>query len=145
MYETITRQALPERHYRELLGTALCVFNANNAFFIENILRNDFSNRFSWFDLIDLESGKLKPSIQATISSNCGDAIEDLFSELVIKRNRIIHSFQITEDGTGNQILCTKEKQGNGGRQFVITDEFLMDFIKENEKLSDMLHAFRGF
>ena len=145
MYEAYTRQALPARHYRELLGTALCVFNANNAFVIENILRNDPSNRFSWYDLLDLESGQLKPSIKATISSKCGDAIENLFSKLIGKRNRIIHSFQITENGTGNQMLATKEKQRDGGRQFVITEEFLMDFIKDNERLSDMLHAFRGF
>ena len=145
MYEAYTRQALPEQHYRELLGTALCVFNSNNAFVIENILRNDPSNSFSWYDLMDLESGRLKSSIQATISSKCGDSIENLFSELVFKRNRIIHSFQITEKGTGNQILSTKEKQQNGGRQFVITEGFLMDFIKDNERLCDMLHAFRGF
>ena len=145
MYEAYTRQSLPERHYRELLGTALCVFNANNAFVIENILSKDLSNSFSWFELMDLESGKLKPSIQTTISSKCGNEIEILFSELVIRRNRIIHSFQITENGTGNQILCTKELQRDGGRQFIITEEFLVDFIKDNERLSDMLHAFRGF
>jgi hypothetical protein len=41
MYENYTRQALPSKKYRELLGSALCVFNANNAFVIENILRSD--------------------------------------------------------------------------------------------------------
>lgn len=38
MYENYTRQALPSKTYRELLGTALCVFNSNNAFIIENVL-----------------------------------------------------------------------------------------------------------
>ena len=38
MYEKYSRQALPEKDYRELLGTAICVFNSNNAFVIENII-----------------------------------------------------------------------------------------------------------
>ena len=39
MYESYTRQSLPSKEYRELLGTAICVFNSNNAFIIENVLR----------------------------------------------------------------------------------------------------------
>lgn len=39
MYEKYSRQALPEKQYRELLGSALCVFNSNNSFIIENILK----------------------------------------------------------------------------------------------------------
>lgn len=143
MYEEYTRQALPERNYRELLGSALCVFNSNNNFIIENILRNDDNQEYCWHSLIDLESGKLKPSIQKTISRKCGSSIETLFSNLVVKRNRIIHSFQITKDG--QQILATKERERNGGKLFVITDDFLLEFIKDNEQLNSELHALRGF
>lgn len=143
MYESYTRQALPEKRYRELLGSALCVFNANNAFVIENILRNDDKGKINWYSLVDLESGNLKPSIQETISRKCGTSIEHLFSQLVQKRNRIIHSFQITKDG--QQILATKERQKDGGKQFVITEKYLLDFIKQNEQLSSELHALRGF
>ena len=46
MYENYTRQALPSKKYRELLGSALCVFNANNAFVIENILRSDDNSQY---------------------------------------------------------------------------------------------------
>lgn len=46
MYEDYTRQSLPEKYYRELLGTALCVFNSNNAFIIETILRMDISGNY---------------------------------------------------------------------------------------------------
>ncbi len=35
MYESYSKQALPSKEYRELLGTALCVFNSNNNFVIE--------------------------------------------------------------------------------------------------------------
>lgn len=38
MYEAYTRQSLPSKKYRELLGSALCVFNSNNSFMIENII-----------------------------------------------------------------------------------------------------------
>ena len=59
MYEFYTRQALPDKEYRELLGTALCVFNSNNSFIIENILKNDIDKVYNWYELIDAESGKL--------------------------------------------------------------------------------------
>ena len=32
MYEPYTRQSLPSKEYRELLGSALCVFSSNNGF-----------------------------------------------------------------------------------------------------------------
>lgn len=38
MYESYSRQALPDRKYREILGAALYVFNSNYDFLIENIL-----------------------------------------------------------------------------------------------------------
>lgn len=141
MYEPYTRQSLPSKEYRELLGTALCVFNSNNAFIIENILRNDEDSNYDWYKLIDTESGNLRSCIKETITKKFNDSIEHLFSEIVKLRNRIIHSFQITLDE--EQILATKEKKTNN--QFVITKEYLMNFIRENEKLSTMLHEFRGF
>ncbi|CAB1223424.1 hypothetical protein SFB21_3268 [Acinetobacter bouvetii] len=53
MYENYTRQALPSRKYRELIGTAICVFNSNNSFIIENILRVDPTGQYEWNKLID--------------------------------------------------------------------------------------------
>lgn len=143
MYESYTRQALPDKEYRELLGSALCVFNSNNAFIIENILRCDDFDKYNWRELVDLESGHLKIAVREVITSQCGEDIESLFSELIIMRNRIIHSYQITKDG--KQMLATKEREKNGGKQFVITVEYLLDFITQNEKLSSMLHDFRGY
>ena len=104
MYENYTRQSLPTKEYRELLGSAICVFNSNNSFIIENILREDGGRNYSWYDLIDKTS-------------------------------------QITNDDK-EQILATKDKQHN---QFVITKEYLLDFIKGNEVLSDKLYTFRGY
>jgi hypothetical protein len=142
MYEPYTRQALPERYYRELLGTALCVFNANNAFIIENILRNDEKKAYTWFELIDKESGKLKGPIRDTISQKSDD-IALKFDSIVEMRNRIIHSFQITsEDGT--QMLATKTKINEGNIQFRITEDYLNTFIKANEDLAIALDTFRG-
>lgn len=144
MYERYTRQSLPSKHYRELLGSAICVFNSNNAFIIENILRCDDLGVYNWYELMDKTSGHLRGSVRDVISSKCGDDIETLFAELVSMRNRIIHSFQISNN-TGEQVLATKEKVSEGNRQFEITEEHLLDFIKKNEKLSDMLHTLRGY
>jgi len=138
MYEEYSRQALPSRRYREFLGSALCVFNSNNSFVIENILNND--NNYTWFNLIDMESGQLFKPIKETITKASDTNIACLFEEIVTKRNRIIHSFQIT-DKDGEQRLATKDKKH---KQYVITEDYLLLFLGENEKLSSMLHSFRG-
>lgn len=140
MYEEYTQQALPDKHYRELLGSALCVFNSNNSFIIETVLRH--SNSYSWYSLIDLESGKLKKVVRDAISKEYGDEIEKLFSDIIEQRNRIIHSFRITNK-QGKQVLATKEYKKS--EQFEITEDYLLNFIKLNEKLSNMLHDFRGY
>lgn len=148
MYEKYSRQSLPTEEYRALLGSAICVFNSNNAFIIENILRNDEDKKYNWFELIDLESGKLcynkdkSPSpIKATIAN---EEIDTLFTEIVGMRNRIMHSFQITDKVDNEQKLATKTKSPEN-KQFIITKDYLMEFIKLNEKLCDLLHHFRGY
>lgn len=143
MYESYTRQSLPTKEYRELLGTALCVFSSNNGFIIENIIKTNDS--FDWYSLVDKESGLLIDNISETISTTCGNKeIENLFSEIVDMRNRIIHGFRITSE-SGEQILATKSLKKKGNVQFEITTAYLIDFIKKNEKLSDLLHQYRGY
>lgn len=141
MYEKYTRQALPSRNYRLLLGTALCVFNSNNAFMIENVLRND--NTIDWYELIDKTSGALKAYIEKTLPFE-DDRIGGLFSEIISMRDRIVHSYQITNQNN-EQSLATKTKNKDGNVQFEITEKYLMDFIKKNEELSTLLHAHRGY
>jgi hypothetical protein len=143
MYENYTRQALPSKRYRELLGSALCVFNSNNAFVIENILRSDDNSQYDWYGLMDFESGRLATPIKNTITQKAGEAVANLFDELVIMRNRIIHSFQITSND--EQVLATKTRVKDGNHQFIITETYLLNFIKKNEDLSAALHHFRGF
>lgn len=141
MCESYTRQALPSKKYRELLGSAVCVFNSNNAFVIENILHTNNTD-YDWYSLTDNLSGSLIASVKATITKKAGKEIEDLFSELVEMRNRIIHSFQVTYEG--EQVLATKTKVNKGNKQFIITEEYLLDFIKKNERLSDLLNDYRN-
>lgn len=145
MYESYTRQSLPTKQYRELLGSAICVFNSNNAFIVENILKCDDLDKYDWYHLIDLESGHLKESVHEVITSKCGDdKIETLFVQIVKMRNRIIHSYRIT-NASGEQTLATKERVKDGNRQFEITEEYLLNFIDLNQKLSDLLHELRGY
>lgn len=148
LYEDYSRQALPSKEYRELLGSALCVFNSNNAFIIENILSNDETDEYNWYQLINLTSGDLSEPVKNTITKNSNTVIAKKFNELIAIRNRIMHSFQVTapigsdlSDDVDNQILATKYKNG---RQAYITQEFLYDFIKKNGELSNELHKFRG-
>lgn len=141
MYEKYTRQSLPSREYRELLGSAVCVFNSNNSFIIENILRlND--NQYSWTQLLDNNTGYLKRAIEDTITKIAGNSIAKLFEDIIKRRNRIVHSFQIT-DSDGEQKMATRDKET--GEQYVITQEYLLNFISDNERLSGMLYSLRGF
>lgn len=141
MSKQCTKQSLPPPGYRELLGTAICAFNSNNVFVVENILRTDNTTN-NWYDLVDLTSGVLRRKINDTISKRAGNDIAELFSELVEMRNRIIHSFQITAEN-GEQMLATKTRKEDGNRQFRITEDYLMDFIHKNEILSDKLYEYR--
>lgn len=147
MYESYTNQCLPSKKYRELIGTAICVFNSNNSFVIENILRAGQTGQYEWHKLIDKMSGWLSDDIRLTITANSDETIAKLFSDIIEIRNRIIHSFQITApagitDDPDNQMLATKHR--NSGKQELITEEYLMSFIKMNEELSTKLHQFRG-
>lgn len=99
---------------------------------------------FNWYKLIDYSAGQLKQSIENTISKNDNGVIFELFENLVNRRNRIIHSFQITSKGN-EQILATKEKIKDGNDQFIISKEYLMEFVKDNEKLSELLYEYRGY
>ena len=141
MYEDYTRQALPSKRYREVLGTAVTVFNQNNAFVIENYLNVQTDDKFTWYKLIDFDSGTLKREVRATIVKNGGKEFIDLFGKIINSRNRIIHGFQVTNPA-GEQVLWTKDK--NTQTQFEITEDYLMNFIKDNQSLSDKLYAFRG-
>lgn len=78
MYEGYTRQALSSKEYRELLGSAICVFNSNMQFIIENVLKEN-SIDFNWYKLIDYSAGQLKQSIENTISKNDNSVIFELF------------------------------------------------------------------
>ena len=119
------------------------MFNSNNAFVIEIILRISGEKNGSWFQLMDETSGSLGKIVRKVIEPKCGSEIPDLFSNLVDDRNRIAHSFQITGEH-GEQLLATKKRENEGGGQFVVTEDFLIDFIKKNERLSSLLHECRG-
>lgn len=136
MYEKYSRQALPTKKYRELLGSALCVFNANNSFIIENILHID-KEKYNWYNLIDKTSGSLKNIVKNAIKKYDSD-ICLLFEDLIEKRNRIVHSFQITYHN--EQILATKDKEN---KQYIISEEFLLSFIRDNEMLCDRLYKLK--
>ena len=143
MYEDYTKQALPDKEYRELIGTAICVFSSNNAFIIENIIRTDPEQ--DWYRLIDYTSGQLKPTVEKILSEKIGnDDIFNLFSDLINRRNRIVHSYQITAED-GSQILASKEKASDGNKQLRITEKYIKDFIDLNDKLNSMLHNYRGY
>ena len=139
MYENYTKQSLPTKEYRELLGTAICVFNGNTTFIVE-ILRY-INPKLSWYTLTDKTSGKLQNDIDKYINKYDKD-ISILYENLTKQRNRIVHSFRITSKDS-QQILGTKTQEPEN-TQFEISEEYMYAFIKENDKLSDKLNALRN-
>lgn len=137
---SLTRIPLPKDEYVYLLGMAMSVFIYNNGFIIENIINTD--GDYSWHDLIDKESGRLKAPIAQTITKNAGAEIAELFSDIVYRRNRIIHSFRCTSS-KNEQILATKDRHTD--KQFDLEEEYLVQFIKLNDKLSDLLYKYREY
>lgn len=130
-----SRQSLPDPNYISMVGTALCVFNQNNAFVIENRLYKQ--SEPNWHRLMCRTSGQISKNLQSIL--DCDVELATLFSELVEMRNRIIHSFQITKDG--RQILRTMDPETMV--QFDITEDYLESFIKKNGDLCSMLHRYR--
>mgnify|MGYP000053593778 FL=1 len=145
MYEKYTRMSLPDREYRLLLASAIYTFNTNNAQMVKFLIKYGNLDEKEWYRLMDCESGKLKREICKLISpERCKNIneISDFFGILVEKRNRIIHSFPTTNN-YGEQMLRTKEKSNSGDNQYDITKEELMDFIKQNEKMSDIFQELK--
>ena len=138
MYESYTRQSLPTKEYRELLGSAICVFNSNTGFIIENLIHA--KTKENWYELTDKTSEKLQIIIDKTLGGIAPDVCNS-YRELTKKRNRIVHSFRITSRNN-EQILATKEKVPSN-KQFYIDEKYMLDFIKENQKLSDRLYEVR--
>lgn len=135
-----TRIALPEDDYITLLGIALYVFNSNNSFIIENILHVK-KDEADWYELIDDEKGKVINTLKEILTDS--HEIYKLFKSIKEKRNRIVHSFPITEKNTGRQRLQTKSKIRKGNEQELISEEYLIEFIQENELLNNLLYQFR--
>lgn len=73
MYEKLTCQSLPNDSYRELIGTAICAFNQNNAFVIENILLlNDKNN---WHYITNHTSGKILDLLRKALKEEHDDIL----------------------------------------------------------------------
>lgn len=144
MYEPYTRQSLPENEYRELLGTAIYVFNQNFAFFVEIISTyygNNIDN-FDWYHLIDMTAGEFYNNVKSKINNEDVNLALEEFNKVKDKRDRIVHSFGITNT-ENKQVLQTKTKTTKGNIQTEITEEYLFDFIKDNDNLSNKLYELR--
>lgn len=137
----LTRQALPKDDYLKLVGTAICVFNQNFGFIIENILHYNLDD--NWYELVDCTS--LQRQLVFEINEMCvkynRNDISDLYKKLATQRNRLCHSLQCTFNN--EQILFTKTKIKEGNSQTYLDREWLYRFIKDNEELNCNLYELR--
>ena len=139
----VTRQSISDDEFMYLLGVCQWVFNSNCSFIIEMIDKEHHNNsKEPWHTLIDLTAGNLL-NYKNKIISILGDEIYDLFDELIDKRNTIIHSIPTGEKVDDYVIPIYINSSKN--KYVRIDKNFLMNFIKKNEQLSDKIYNFRGY
>lgn len=139
----ITRQSTSDDEFMYLLGLCQWVFNSNCSFIIEMIDKDHHNNSSEpWYKLIELTAGNLL-NYKNKIISILGKSIYDLFAKLIDDRNCIIHSIPTGEKVDNYVIPIYRNDSKN--KYIRIDKEFLKNFIKENEKLNDKIHKFRGY
>ena len=139
----LTKQSTSDDEFLYLLGVCQWVFNSNFGFIIEMIDKEHHNNSDErWIDLIELTAGWLL-NYKDKIITILGEEIYSLFSELVDKRNSIIHSIPTGEKVDNYEIPVYRN---DSKHKYVRIDKnYLIDFIKKNEKLSSLIHSFRGY
>ena len=139
----ITRQSISDDEFLYLLGVCQWVFNSNCNFIIEMIDNEHHNNSdLSWNELIKLTAGNLL-NYRNKISKILGKNIYELFEKIVDDRNSIIHSIPTGEKV--NDYVISVYRNDLKNKYIKIDKVFLINFIKNNEKLSDLLHYFRGY
>ena len=113
----------------------------NGQFLIENFLSNESNTEENGWTLMGSEAGSIFGKTKETFVRKNHQDIVDLFNDLKNRRNRIIHSFQFAHKDSSQGIATLVRKTHE---QFEIDETFLLTFIKDNEKFSDLLHEFRG-
>lgn len=141
--KNITRQSTSDDEFLLLLGISQWVFNSNCGFIIEMIDKEHHNNSSEpWNRLIELTAGNLL-NYKNIIITILGKDIYNLFDKLVDDRNAIIHSMPTGEKVDNYTIPIYRNDKKN--KYVRIDKNFLKNFIKENEKLSDKIYKFRGY
>lgn len=140
--EATTKQSLTSDNYLHLLGVCQWVFNSNCGFVIEMIDSEHHGNSGeSWYELANMTAGRLKDHKKLVLSILSQD-IYDCFSDLIDQRNAIMHSLPTGKIVDGHPIAIYKDRDN---KQIDIDEQFLRDFIGQNEALSARIHSRRGY
>jgi len=144
MYDAgLTKQSLTEKEYLYLLGVSQWVFNSNCHFIIEMIDNEHHNNsQTSWFEFLELTAGQIK-NHGGLVQKVLGGDIFKLFSDLVDRRNTIIHCFPSGKKEDGYYVPVYRKSKESPCKK--ITKEFLREFIQDNEELSSLIYKKRGF
>lgn len=138
----ITRQSTSDEEFLYLLGVCQWVFNSNFNFIIEMIDKEHHNkSNEKWTRLIELTAGELL-NYKNKILTILGQDIYELFYELIDERNAIIHSIP-----TGEKVdnyLVSIYRNDRKKSYIRIDKKYLIEFIKKNERLSDLIYEIRG-
>lgn len=134
-----TRIPAPDEAYTELLGSASYVYNYNYKFIIDNIIYSKSPDK-NWYELNSRNSKKnsISKELLKIVGIDINNPIYNNFYNLRLMRDRITHSLPCTSKD-GVQILNTLN---SNKEQYYISNDLLIDFIKKNEELTDLLYEF---
>lgn len=144
---------LPELDYTILLGASIYCFNSCLSFAVELLRSQGYAN-LNWWKLTDQTAGVICDDVKYHLDdkSYINPKLYDDFNDLCYKRDRIVHSFSITDGETKEQMLQTKIKgtaknKDEADRQFPITRDYMKKFIKQvldlNYRLDDVRDLMR--
>ena len=121
MISKITRLSLPNKEYLELFGGAICAYNQLVALIIEIVWHEKCDARL-WSQMLD-DSRVFEKEMKNFFDEQICKA----FHIVSTKRNRIVHSVQITHNG--EQVMYTKSKDKDGGERDIIDTDYLVSFL----------------
>lgn len=146
---------LPKLDYTALVGASVYYFDRCQSFIVE-LLVHQPTIGLEWRNLTDKTAGQLCPIVEKHLDdkSYIDPKLHDVFSDLSEQRDRIVHGYPVTDTETGEQRLHTKNKEKtkneqdwekpDAGKQYPITHEYMLDFIKQVADLTYRLDDVRA-
>lgn len=126
---------IPSKHYLELLGEAIYVFNVNTGIITDIMIKWRMTATFD--ELVAQSPNDVLEKYGNYVHEVLGGPIFEAYTRVIDRRNLILHSFpRVEKDQT---ILAARNTESE--KDSLIDENFLKEFISMNGELKNMLIA----